>query len=144
MNRLFIRSFRGIGNLLGAISLLFVSGTMGEAVIAQNYGQSIHTVTVFSENLNQPYWLIINAPPSTQISGEIRLNDRLIQRLNSPSLRLNLMPYLGLGRYRLEIIGHYTPSDNGIELSLSGGNTQINQRTAGSGVINHIINLEVK
>ncbi len=128
-----------------AITLLFFFSTFWiKDVTAQNYNQVTNRVTVSVESLSSPYWLTITPSAGANLQGEIRLNNKVIQRLSSAPVRLNLSPYLRPGNNHLEIQGVYGPENTNISVSLVGSNTDINQTVEGNGRFRQIIDFEVR
>jgi uncharacterized protein YxjI len=102
------------------------------------------TISLKADALRHPHFLTINpSTKGTQLTGDITLDGKLLQRLNN-STTINLAPRLTRGKHAIKISGKYYPIRDSIQIEFIGPNTQVNQETGGSGYLNQTLIIEVK
>jgi hypothetical protein len=113
---------------------------------AQTTYQNIQmtTLNLQREGLKTPCLLSISPSSSiNRLQGQVLLNGKVINRLDSKGVTLNLSSQLKPGSNRLVITGQYTPVDEIVSIHLEGLNTEIDQQTGGNGVLNQTLVIEV-
>lgn len=119
---------------------------INQGVMGVNLNIQETTVSLDAGDLKQPYILrvrIANANPRL-ITGEIKLNNRVIKSLSNNQIEINLSPLLSIGTHKVEISGKYNPANSAVKVELLGGQTQVTQETSGSGTINQILIINVR
>ncbi|AFY76482.1 MAG: hypothetical protein IGR93_01035 [Hydrococcus sp. C42_A2020_068] len=102
------------------------------------------TITLAAEQLRHPHFLRVSTSTTgTQLTGQIKLNGKVIQRLNN-NTKINLSRLLTRGKHAIEISGRYRPAGNSVQVELIGPNTQSLQQIGGSGYLNQRLIIEVK
>jgi hypothetical protein len=107
---------------------------------SSGYQQS--SLNLSANNLSQPHILRINTS-GTQLKGEIILNGKVVKRLNSNKVEVNLSPLLSVGEHKVEILGRYVPESSGISIEFSGPSTNVIQQTSGNGILNYVLDVSV-
>ncbi len=103
------------------------------------------TVTLDATALRQPHILTVATPNVTaELTGDIKLDGKVIQTLNKHSTQINLSPFLAKGRHRVAISGNYYPANSLVKVEFIGLNTQVVQNISGSGQINQILVIDVR
>jgi hypothetical protein len=103
------------------------------------------SINLSAADLRQPYILSISTSQApTQITGEIRLNGRLIQKLSRTSARINLAPSLKVGKNVVAVSGKYSPANTSVNVEFSGPSTQVSQQMAGNGLIKQTLIIKVE
>ena len=95
-------------------------------------------VNVDSQNLVLPYILNIKIS-GTQLTGQVKVNGRIIKQFNSNDNQLNLSPFLSIGKNTIEILAPYSPSLTFMGLELLGPDIRVVQQTSGTGVLSHTL-----
>ncbi|MEM8779636.1 MAG: hypothetical protein AAGF26_12340 [Cyanobacteria bacterium P01_G01_bin.49] len=123
-----------------------VSGLPQEMdAIAQNQISVQSTsIDLESSELNQPLWLSINALNGANLQGQIKLNGRMIQRINGSETQVNLSNYLSRGEHQLMVTGSYYPSHSSVIIELNSNTTQVSQQTSGTGSLNQQLTIGVR
>lgn len=104
----------------------------------QNGSSQKAAVNIDSRNLGLPY--ILNVKTSvTKLTGQVKVNGQVIQKLNSTNNQFNLSPYLSIGKNRIEILASYSSSLSFIEVELLGPDISVVQQTNGTGVLSHTL-----
>ena len=101
------------------------------------------TVNIDSQNLGLPYILSVNIS-GTQLTGQVRINNQVVEQLSSNNNQFNLSPYLSIGKNTIEILAQYFPSSSSIEVELVGSDTRVTQQTSGSGVLRYTLTVVVR
>jgi hypothetical protein len=143
MNRVF-SSNAFIGSLAFVVTLLFFHpiDRPGLQTVAQSMQMS--TISLQKEGLKTPCLLsIIPSSTITNLQGQVSLNGKIIDQLDTTGNTLDLSSQLKRGSNRLIITGKYFPSDSTISIHLKGLNTEIHQQTGGNGLLNQMLVIEV-
>ena len=143
MNRVF-SSNAFIGSLAFVVTLLFFHpiDRPGLQTVAQSMQMS--TISLQKEGLKTPCLLsIFHSSTITNFQGQVSLNGKIIDRLNTTGNTLDLSSQLKRGNNRLIITGKYFPVDSTVSIHLQGLNTEINQQTGGNGLLNQMLVIEV-
>ena len=102
------------------------------------------TVNIDSQNLGLPYILSVNIS-GTQLTGQVRINNQVVEQLSSNNNQFNLSPYLSIGKNTIEILAQYFPSSSSsIGVELVGSDTRVTQQTSGSGVLRYTLTVVVR
>ncbi len=96
------------------------------------------SINVDSKNLGLPYILNIKIS-GTQLTGQVKVNGRIIKQFNSNNNQLNLSPFLSIGKNTIEILAPYSPSLTFMRVELLGPDTRVFQQTSGTGVLSHTL-----
>lgn len=113
---------------------------------SQSYQLSQHQQTTINLNSNdtkQPCILSIYTAKSTQIAGQITVNNVLIQKFKNNLTSVNLSPYLSKGVKTVEILGSYKPTSASVRLKVSTPSTKVSQQTSGSGILKQTLIIKV-
>lgn len=111
---------------------------------SQSYQQQETGISLNVEDLTQPLWLKITASPGVdKLAGEIKLGDRVIKTITKTSTEIDLAPLLVVGSNQIEITGEYDPSQESIQVELTGKNTSVNQQTSGNSKLNQALAIQV-
>ncbi len=143
MNRVF-SSNAFIGSLAFVVTLLFFHpiDRPGLQTVAQSMQMS--TISLQKEGLKTPCLLsIFPSSTITNFQGQVSLNGKIIDLLNTTGNTLDLSSQLKRGNNRLIITGKYFPVDSTVSIHLQGLNTEINQQTGGNGLLNQMFVIEV-
>jgi uncharacterized protein YxeA len=106
-------------------------------------GYQTSSVTLSATDLRQPHILRISTSGS-QLSGDIVLDGRVVKRLSSSQVEINLSPLLSVGEHIVEISGRYAPASSGVSVELNGPGISSSQQTSGNGLLNYTLNLSVR
>ncbi len=118
------------------------SPTKAVAISQQTQETSIN---LSATELRQPHVLSISTSQvPTQITGEIRLNGKLIKKLSRISARINLAPSLKMGKNIVDVSGKYSPANTSVNVEFSGPSTQVSQQMAGNGLIKQVLVIKVE
>ncbi len=101
------------------------------------------TISIDRENLRQPQILKIDAS-NARLNGHITINENRIIKLANKQESINLSPYLFRGKNVIEISGSYSPQNSRITIEFSGTGNQITQQTSGSGILKHMLIVNVR
>ena len=101
------------------------------------------TIDVNAANLRQPHILTISSS-TRSLTGQIKLNGRVLKNITNRDIRINLSPHLRSGENTIEISGNYSPANSSVKVEFIGPNTQVNQQTGGSGKINQLLMIFVE
>lgn len=102
------------------------------------------TINLNSADLNQPHLLKISTNPTkTRLTGQIKLNGKIIQTLKTNHTEINLSPQLTPGKHTIEISGNYNPTNARVQINFTGTNTQITHQIQGTGKINQILTINI-
>jgi hypothetical protein len=102
-------------------------------------------ISLSSTELKHPLILRIgSAQLLTQATGEISINGRLFKKLSRTATRIDLAPYLKLGKNIVAVSGQYSPASAAIDIEFISSNNHVSQKMAGSGTINQILAIEVQ
>ena len=104
---------------------------------AQNYSRSSSTsqshhnvscqqasIDVGSENLGLPFILKIKIS-NPQLDVRVKINQKVIKKLNSTDNQIDLSPFLLIGKNVIEILAPYSLSLSSLEVELSGANINV-------------------
>ena len=105
-----------------------------ELLIEQQVSYQENTISLNSNELQQPLYLEITAPKNTKLVGKILLEDKAIANLRN-NLTINLSSSLKSGKNTISITGNYEPESNSVSVKLQGKNTQSTTSTGGSGIL---------
>ncbi len=112
--------------------------------ITLTFARQQTTINLSLADLRQACMLTIKATnPATRLTGQIKLDGRLIQTLSDRPSEINLSSYLKPGKHQIEILGSYTPAHASITVELRGTGTQVTQQTGGSGQLNQLLMINV-
>ena len=100
------------------------------------------TINIDAQNLELPYILRVNIS-GTQLNGHIKIDGKVIKRLNLSNHQFNLSPYLSIDKNIIEILAQYNPPSSAVEIELLGCDTRVVQQTSGSGVLNYTLTVMV-
>jgi hypothetical protein len=143
MNRVF-SSNAFIGSLAFVVTLLFFHpiDRPGLQTVAQSMQMS--TISLQKQGLKTPCLLsIFPSSDITNLQGQVSLNGKIINRLNTTEKNLDLSSQLKRGSNRLIITGKYFPLDSTVSIHLQGLNTEIHQQTGGNGLLNQMLVIKV-
>lgn len=102
-------------------------------------------INLNSVDLKQPNLLNINLSQSARyMTGEVKLNGKLIKKLSQNSAQVDLAPALKRGSNRVTVFGKYSPANASVSLDFSGPHNQISQQLAGSGLIKLVLVIVVQ
>ena len=104
----------------------------------QNASYQQATVNVDSKNLGLPYILSVKIL-GTQLTGQVKVNGKVIKELNSNNNEFNLSPYLLLSKNTIEILAPCSPNLSFIEVELLGPDTKVVQQASGTGALRHTL-----
>jgi hypothetical protein len=79
----------------------------------------------------------------TNLQGQVSLNGKIINRLNTTEKNLDLSSQLKRGSNQLIITGKYFTPDSTVSIHLKGLNTEVHQQTGGNGLLNQMLVIEV-
>jgi hypothetical protein len=100
-------------------------------------------VTINTVDRKQPHVLKINSS-NAKLQGEIKINGKVVKRLNRNQSEINLTPYLSRGRQKIEISGRYIPATASVSIEMKSEGSNVSQQTSGSGILNYILDLDVE
>jgi len=101
-------------------------------------------INLSSDSLRKPHILKVSTPTAgEQLTGQIKVDGRVVQSLKNNSTQINLSHLLSQGTHKIEILGNY-PENSSVQVEFSGPNTQVVQQTAGSGTIRQILIVDVE
>lgn len=101
-------------------------------------------ISLEADQLRHPHFLCVStAKTGTQLTGKIELDGKYIQSLNNAT-KINLSPYLSLGKHKIDISAKYSPTGDSVQIEFIGPNTQVSQQTGGSGYLNQRLIIEVQ
>ncbi|WP_150109199.1 hypothetical protein [Stanieria cyanosphaera] len=101
-----------------------------------------NTISLSKQELQQPLYLKIKTSDTTILSGKISFKKRTIVPLKN-NLNLDLSTLLLPGKNEIELIGNYTPINNSISIEIQGKTTSISTSTAGSGILQQKLIIDV-
>jgi hypothetical protein len=102
------------------------------------------TINLEADQLRHPHFLCVStAKTGTQLTGKIEIDGKFIQSLNNPT-KINLSPYLTLGKHKINISAQYRPTEDSVQIEFIGPSTEVSQQTGGSGYLNQILIIEVQ
>jgi len=102
------------------------------------------TINLNLADLNQPHILRVGTSiRETQLTGQIKLDGKVIKTISNNQTEINLAPSLTQGRQVIEILGNYSPSYAAVIVEFTGTNTQVYQKTGGNGNFSQKIIIEV-
>ena len=103
-------------------------------LIDQQVSYQENTISLNSDELQQPLYLKITAAKNTKLFGKILLEDKAIANLKD-NLTINLSGLLKPGKNIISITGNYEPKSNSVSVKLQGENTQSTTSTGGNGIL---------
>ncbi len=129
--------------------------TMSMYTNGQNFVLADHTqleetkqetiINLDIEELQENYLLKISGSTlNTRLTGNIKLNGRIIAKITGNSTQISLSPLLKKGKNTLDITGNYTPGTSGFQVELTSPNTQISQENTGNGNIKNTLIIYVE
>lgn len=120
-----------------------INFTSSSTQISDNTNIQSDSINISAANRKQPYILKINSS-GAKIRGTIKINGKIVKRLNSNQSQINLSPYLSRGQKKVEVSARYTPATASVSLEMKSDDNNISQQTSGDGIINYILNLNVQ
>lgn len=120
-----------------------VNLTSSNTQISDNTNIQSDSINISAANRKQPHILKINSS-GTKIRGTIKINGKIVRRLNGKQSQINLSPYLTRGQKKVEISGSYTPATASVNIEMKSNDNNITQQTSGDGNINYTLNLNVE
>ncbi|ACK66313.1 hypothetical protein PCC8801_2294 [Rippkaea orientalis PCC 8801] len=127
------------------LATTFSDSPLGKNAFAQTQYQSQSTtIDISSSELKDSYWLNIYSSDNARIQGEVKLDGKVIQSLNSASTTINIAPYLNQGQNEVIISGNYSPTNASVTVELNSKTDKVTQQTGGNGLINQILIIEVQ
>lgn len=137
-------SLATMSTVLLMATLSYLPGELSRAGALKQQQQNA-ALQLDSSDLSHPLWLNIQAlSPTSELTGAIELNGKLLQPLKRSGNQLNLAPYLQQGRNLLKISGQYSPPNGRVQLELLGAQTQVSQQTSGDGHLQQTLMIEVR
>ena len=112
--------------------------TRSSSTSTQNGSHQQASVNVDSKNLRLPYILSVKIS-GTQLTGQVKVNGKVIKELNSNNNEFNLSPYLLISKNTIEILTQDCPSLSFIGVELLGPDTRVVQQASGTGVLRHTL-----
>ena len=101
-------------------------------------------ISLNASDLKQPHILRITTLTSaTKLTGQIKLDGKVIKTLRNNKTQINLSPHLTKGRHKIKISGRYTPANSSVKVEFTGPSTQVNQQTSGSGDMGQTLIIDV-
>lgn len=101
------------------------------------------SVSLNAVNLSQPHILKIKTS-GQELTGQIILNDKVIQEIKGRHVEVNLSPFLSRGEQKIKIFASYFPVDSSVSLELDTPNTQLSQQSNSNGRLNASLNITVR
>lgn len=120
-----------------------VNLTSSSTQISDNTNIQSDSINISAANRRQPHILKINSG-GAKIRGTIKINGKIVRRLNGKQSQINLSPYLTRGQKKVEISGRYTPATASVKVEMNSTDNNITQQTSGDGIINYTLNLNVE
>ena len=120
-----------------------VNFTSSSTQISDNTNIQSDSINISAANRRQPHILKINSG-GAKIRGTIKINGKIVRRLNGKQSQINLSPYLTRGQKKVEISGNYTPATASVKVEMNSTDNNIIQQTSGDGNINYTLNLNVE
>ncbi len=117
--------------------------TSSNTQISDNTNIQSDSINISAANRKQPHILKINSG-GAKIRGVIKINGKIVRRLNGNQSQINLSPYLTRGQKKVEISGSYTPVTASVNVEMKSNDNNITQQTSGDGIINYTLNLNVE
>lgn len=117
--------------------------TSSHSQVSNNSNIQTNSLSISVANLKQPHILKINSP-NAKLQGEIRINGKVVRRLNSKQSSINLSPYLSRGQQKVEVSGRYTPATASVSVQMNSPDSNISQQTSGNGTLNYTLDLNVQ
>lgn len=107
--------------------------------------QEVHEtiISLNAADTTQPNILSISTLTATQLTGQIKVDNTVIQSISNDNSSINLSPYLTTGRHIIKILGKYTPINSSVTIKFAGHNKQIILQTGGNGNVNQTIIFDV-
>lgn len=113
-------------------------------LLAESYQLQRSAMSLGFDELHKPVILKIGSHRNSgKITGNIKINGRLIQSLSRSQTRVDLSKYIHRGKNTIEIIGVYYPGNSDIEISVESDLSKMVQETSGNGKLNQMIVLNV-
>ncbi|AFZ38279.1 hypothetical protein Sta7437_4846 (plasmid) [Stanieria cyanosphaera PCC 7437] len=126
-----------------AQSAIFASNNnFQKSLINRQTSYQENTISLSKQELQQPLYLKIKTSDTTILSGKISFKKRTIVPLKN-NLNLDLSTLLLPGKNEIELIGNYTPINNSISIEIQGKTTSISTSTAGSGILQQKLIIDV-
>jgi hypothetical protein len=114
-------------------------------VVAQmQESTQVTSIDLSFNDLNKPLWLTIRVSNGARIQGQIKLDGRVIQSLNSQETKVNLSSYLKRGQQEISVTGSYSPIQSSVMIELNGENNQVSQQSSGNGSLNQVLIIGVR
>lgn len=102
-----------------------------------------NSLSIDAASLRQPQILKINSS-NANVRGEIKINGKVVRRLNSKRSEINLSPYLSRGKQKVEVSARYSPATASVSVEMKSSNNDISQQSSGSGTLNYTLDLDVR
>jgi hypothetical protein len=111
----------------------------------QSFQQQTTTsiISIDRENLRQPQMLKVETS-GARLNGHITINKNRIIKLTEKQKSINISSYLFRGENIIEISGIYSPQNSQITIEFFGTGNQITQQTSGSGILKHMLIVNVR
>jgi hypothetical protein len=142
-----------LGAVIVTASPILDSGLINAFPIPRSVMRSEHSsskqhqqtsINLDKHDLNQPANLSITVPAGTQINGQVEIEERVIQRFENESVKINLSRYLKPGRNTVKVTGAYQPQNTRILIEFSSRNNTISQQSGGSGRLQYVLVFDVR
>lgn len=101
------------------------------------------SVGVNAANLGKPHMLSVKSS-ANQLTGEIRIDGKVVKQIRNNKVDINLSPYLSMGEHKVEISARYSPADSDVSIEFNAPGTSNNQQTSGNGSINYQMDVSVR
>ncbi len=101
------------------------------------------SVGVNAASLNKPHILSIKTS-GNNLTGEIRIDGKVVKQIRSNAVDINLSPYLSVGEHKVEISARYTPADSDVSVEFNAPGTSNTQQTSGDGTLNYRMDVSVR
>ncbi|MDJ0675816.1 MAG: hypothetical protein QNJ36_10620 [Calothrix sp. MO_167.B42] len=101
------------------------------------------SVGLNAANLGKPHMLSVHSS-ANQLTGEIRIDGKVVKQIRNNKVDINLSPYLSVGEHTVEISARYTPADSDVSIEFNAPGTSNNQQTSGNGSINYQMDVSVR
>jgi len=117
------------------------SSTSQQSNSSSSYQTS--AVGLNAANLGKPHMLTVQSS-ANQLTGEIRIDGKVVKQIRNSKVDINLSPYLSVGEHKVEISARYAPADSDITIAFNAPGTSNNQQTSGNGSINYQMDVSVR
>ena len=115
---------------------------MGNQLISQSRQET--SVDVDLADLRQPHILKVSSTNNAYLTGNIKLNGKVIANLAGNGKEINLSSYLQKGVNVIDVSSQYSPIYATIKVEFSGPGTTVSQQTSGKGTLEQKIIVRVE